>query len=154
MAELLFKNEVYAIVGAAMEVYNQLGPGFSEAIYQEAMEIEVESRKIPNIPQQDIFILYKGRTLKNFFKPDLICYEKIIMELKALDRLTSREEAQLLNYLRATGLPVGMLINFGAEKDLEWKRMILTSKKSVRVPRVITSPGLSGINQPKPIRED
>jgi GxxExxY protein len=92
MAELLFKNEVYAIIGAAMEVYNQLGPGFGEAIYQKAMEIEVESRKIPNNPQQDIFIIYKGHTLKNFFKPDLICYEKIIVELKALDRLTSRED--------------------------------------------------------------
>ena len=140
MAELLFKNEVFAIIGAAMDVYNQLGPGLSEAIYQEAMEIEVESRKIPNNPQQDIFIVYKGHTLRNFFKPDLICYEKIIVELKALDRLTSREEAQLLNYLKATGLPVGLLINFGHEKDLEWKRMAFTGQKSTKIPRVITPP--------------
>src|SRR5215216_4995012 len=116
MAELLYKNEVYAIIGAAMEVYNQLGPGFGEAIYQEAMEIETVSRKIPNKPQQDVFIVYKGTTLKKFFTPDLICYEKIIVEIKAIDRLTTREEAQLLNYLKATGMPVGLLINFGAEK--------------------------------------
>ncbi len=138
-----------------MEVYNQLGPGFSEAIYQEAMEIEANSRKIPNKPQQDVFITYKGTKLKQFLKPDFICYDKIIVELKALDHLTSREEAQLLNYLKATGMSVGLLINFGAERDLEWKRMVLTASKPVRVPRVLT-PSLqsSGSNDPKPIRED
>src|SRR5574339_1070163 len=98
MAELLYKDEVFAIVGAAMEVYNQLGPGFSEAIYQEAMEIETESRRIPNLPQLDVSIKYKGMTLKQFFKPDFIGYNKIIVEIKALDRLTSREESQLFNY--------------------------------------------------------
>lgn len=154
MAELLYKDEVYAIIGAAMEVYNQLGPGFGEAIYQEALEIEVESRKIPNNPQQDIFILYKGQKLKNFFTPDLICYEKIVVELKALDRLTSREESQLLNYLKATGMPVGLLINFGAEKDLEWKRMVLTPQKPTQVPKVLTPTRSPRINDPKPIRED
>ena len=74
MAELLLKDEVYAIIGAAMEVYNNLGPGFGEAIYQDAMEIEVASQKIPNNPQQEIFVFYKGQKLKSFFKPDLICY--------------------------------------------------------------------------------
>ena len=138
MAELLYKNEVYAIIGAAMEVYNQLGPGFGEAIYQEAMKIESDSRKIPNNPQQDIFIEYKGTKLKQFFKPDFICYDKIIVEIKALDRLTSREEAQLLNYLKATSMPVGLLINFGAEKNLEWKRMVLTPKKLIHTPKVLT----------------
>ncbi len=154
MAELLYKNEVYAIVGAAMEVYNQLGPGFGEAIYQEAMEIETKVRTIPNSPQQDIFITYKGKKLKQFFKPDFICYDKIIVEIKALDRLTSREEAQLLNYLKATGMSVGLLINFGAENDLEWKRMVLTKSKPVRVPKVLTPPQPTRINNPKPIRED
>ncbi|HEX9330627.1 MAG TPA: GxxExxY protein [Anaerolineales bacterium] len=154
MAELLYKNEVYAIIGAAMEVYNQLGPGFGEAIYQEAMEIESDSSKIPNNPQQDIFIEYKGTKLKQFFKPDFICYDKIIVEIKALDRLTSREEAQLLNYLKATSMPVGLLINFGAEKNLEWKRMVLTPKKLIHTPKVLTPSRLPGINDPKPIRED
>jgi GxxExxY protein len=154
MAELLYKDEVYAIIGAAMEVYNQLGTSFSEAIYQEAMEIEAASRNIPHKPQQDIYILYKGKPLKNFFKPDLICYEKIIVEIKALDRLSSREESQLLNYLKATGMPVGLLINFGAEQDLEWKRMILTSQKPARVSKVVTPSRMPRNNDPKPIRED
>lgn len=154
MAELLFKDEVYAIIGAAMEVYNQLGPGFGEAIYQEALEIEVESRKIPNNPQQDVFVFYKGLKLKSFFKPDLICYEKIVVELKALDRLTSLEESQLLNYLKATGMPVGRLINFGAQRDLQWKRMVLTAEKPIRVPRVLTLPQQPRINVPKPVDPD
>lgn len=154
MAELLYKDEVYAIVGAAMEVYNQLGPGFSEAIYQEALEIETNLRKISSIPQQDVFITYKGTKLSHFFKPDFICYEKIIVEIKALDRLSSREEAQLLNYLKATGLPLGLLINFGAERDLEWKRMVLTPNKPFQVPRILTPAKAERINDPKPIRED
>lgn len=153
MAELLFKDEVYAIIGAAMEVYNQLGPGFGEAIYQEALEIESISRKLPNNPQQEIHIDYKGTVLKQFFKPDFTYYEKIITEIKAIDRLTSREEAQLLNYLKATGMPVGLLINFGADKDLEWKRMVLT-QKSTRTPRVIIPPQKPRINDPKPIDPD
>lgn len=155
MTELIYKQEVYAIVGAAMEVYNQLGPGFGEDIYQDAMEIEVESRNIPNNPQQEIYVFYKGQKLKNYFKPDLICYEKVVVELKAIDHLTSREESQLLNYLKATGLPVGLLINFGKQNDLEWKRMVLTPDKPARTARVIT-PGNSSprINDPKPIEKD
>jgi len=154
MAELLYKDEVYSIIGAAMEVYNDLGPGFGEAIYQEALEIETDSRKIPNDPQQDICIKYKGIKLKQFFKPDFICYDKIIVEIKALDRLTSHEEARLLNYLKATGLPVGLLVNFGTEKDLEWKRMILTPQKPVHTPNVLTPSRLPRVNNPKPISED
>jgi len=154
MAELLYKTEVYAIIGAAMDVYNHLGPGFGEAIYQEAIEIEVNSRKIPNDPQREIYIDYKGQKLKQFFKPDLICFNTIIVELKALDHLTSREESQLLNYLKATGLPVGLLINFGANKDLEWKRMVLTPKKPIRIPKVLTPQRPPQINNPKPIDSD
>ncbi|MBL8099415.1 MAG: GxxExxY protein [Anaerolineales bacterium] len=154
MTELILKDEVYAIVGAAMEVYNQLGPGFSEAVYQEALEIESTNRNIPNNPQLDIFIEYKGQTLKKFFTPDLICFEKIIVEIKALDKLTSREEAQLLNYLKVTGMPVGLLINFGADNNLEWKRMVFTSQKSFKKPKIIMKPHLTGINDPKIISED
>jgi len=135
--ELLYKDEVYAIIGAAMDVYNNLGPGFLEAVYQEAMEIETLARKIPAAPEQKLFIEYKGAPLKKFYEADLICYEKIIVEIKALDKLTSREEAQLLNYLKATGCPVGVLINFGSRNDLEWKRMVLTPNKQARVHRPI-----------------
>ncbi len=153
MAELSFKDEVYAIIGAAMEVYNQLGPGFSEAIYQEAMEIESDARQLPNNPQQEIYIEYKRTKLKQFFKPDFIFYDNIIVEIKAIDKLTSREESQLLNYLKATNLPVGVLINFGADNDLEWKRMVSTQKAN-RIPKFITPPRKPRINDPKPIDPD
>ncbi|MCC6500531.1 MAG: GxxExxY protein [Anaerolineales bacterium] len=154
MAELLFKSEVYAIIGAAMEVYNQLGPGFGEAIYQEALEIESESRQLPHLAQEEIYIKYKTTKLKQFFKPDFIYFENVIVEIKAIDKLTSREESQLLNYLKATNLPVGVLINFGTDRDLEWKRMVLTPGKILRTPKVIIPPRRPRINDPKPIDSD
>jgi GxxExxY protein len=135
--DLLYKDEVYAIVGAAMEVYNNLGAGFLEAVYQEAMEIETASRKIPALPEQRLYIEYKGMPLKKFYEADLICYEKIIVEIKAMDKLTSREDAQILNYLKATGMQVGVLINFGAHNDLEWKRLVLTQNKQPRAYRPV-----------------
>jgi GxxExxY protein len=131
--ELIYKDEVYSIIGAAMEVYNNLGPGFLEAVYQEAMEIETASRKIPALPEQKLFIDYNGAPLKKFYEADLICYEKIIVEIKALDKLTSREEAQILNYLKATGMQVGILINFGAHNDLEWKHLVFSQNKQPRM---------------------
>jgi GxxExxY protein len=130
MADLLYKDEVYAIVGAAMDVYNDLGPGFLENVYQEAMEIEVITRKIPSRAIQEIHIRYKGRPLKKFYIADLICYDKIIVEIKAMDKLALREEGQLLNYLKATGMKVGVLINFGHYPSLEWKRLIFTKDLS------------------------
>ncbi len=124
MTELLFKDEVYAIIGAAMEVHNVLGSGFLEAVYPEAMEIEEQARDIPYESHQKLKIMYKDRALEKEYEADQVCYGQIIVELKALDRLTSREEAQLLNYLKATGLRVGLLINFGSVGKLEWKRLV------------------------------
>lgn len=124
MTDLLFKDEAYAIVGAAMEAYNQLGPGFLEAVYQEALEIELSERGVPFASQKELCVLYKGRPLKKTYTADLICYEKIIVELKAIDRLTGKDMAQLLNYLKATGLRVGLLINFGNAEKLEWERRV------------------------------
>ena len=124
MAELLLKEEVYAIVGAAMEVHRVLGAGFLEAVYQEAMEIECGQRDIPFQPQPPLALSYKGYQLQQGYFPDLVCYNQIIVELKALDRLSGKEEAQVINYLKATGLRVGLLINFGAS-SLEWKRLVL-----------------------------
>jgi GxxExxY protein len=144
--DLLYKDEVYAIVGAAMEVYNNLGSGFLEAVYQEAMEIETASRKIPALTEQKLYIDYKGTPLKKFYEADLICYDKIIVEIKALDKLTSREEAQILNYLKATGMKVGLLINFGAHNDLEWKRLVLTQTKQPRVYRPVNESKKIGDN--------
>ena len=126
MTELLCKDEVYAIVGAAMEVYNVLGPGFLEAVYQEALEIEFTERDIPFEAQQELRIAFKGRYLKKTYTSDFLVFGKVIVELKALDHLTSHDEAQLLNYLKATGMQVGVLINFGSASKLEWKRMVRT----------------------------
>jgi len=124
VAELLYRDEAYAIIGAAMEVYNQLGPGFLEAVYQEALEIELSECGIPFVSQQELRILYKGRPLKRTYMPDLVCYDKIIVELKALDRLTNKEMAQVLNYLKATGFRLGLLVNFGNSEKLEWERRV------------------------------
>jgi GxxExxY protein len=107
-----------------MEVYNQLGPGFLEAVYQEALEIELSERGLPYVAQKELRILYKGRPLKKTCTPDLICYDKIIVELKALDRLTSKDMAQVLNYLKATGFHLGLLVNFGNSEKLEWERRV------------------------------
>jgi GxxExxY protein len=127
MTELIFKEEVYAIVGAAMEVHRNKGCGFAEPVYQECMEIELPERGIPSTPQKEMPIYYKGRKLKKTYIADFVAHERIIVELKALDKLTGREEAQVINYLKASGLEVGVLINFGAP-SLEWKRIVLTKQ--------------------------
>ena len=132
MAELLFKEEVYAIIGAAMEVHRDKGCGFAEPVYQECMEFELADRGVPNSPQKEMTISYKGRLLKKTYIADFVAYGRIIVELKALDRLTSREESQVINYLKASGLEVGVLINFGAT-SLEWKRIVLTDRGSAVV---------------------
>ena len=119
--ELILKDEVYRIVGAAMEVSKQLGNGFLEAVYQEALGIEFDQRHIPYTSQQRITISYKNTILKKEYIADFVCFEQIIVEIKAIRTITSIEEAQLLNYLKATGFPIGLLINFGTPK-LEWKR--------------------------------
>ncbi|MCQ3937812.1 MAG: GxxExxY protein [Chloroflexi bacterium] len=124
MTDLLYKDEVFAIIGAAMEVHRTLGHGFLEPVYQEAMEIESSERKIPFVSQQVLQIRYKQHILKKEYIADMVCFEKIIVEFKALDKLTGREEAQVINYLKATGYKVGVLINFGSHPKLEWKRFV------------------------------
>ena len=124
MTELLLKDEVYAVIGAAIEVHKELGPGFLEAVYQEAMEIELADRGIPFLAQQPLTIHFKSHVLKKQYEPDLLCYNLLIAELKAENQLTGSDEAQLLNYLKATGLRVGLLINFGSVGRLEWKRYV------------------------------
>jgi GxxExxY protein len=123
--ELIFKDEVYAIMGAAMDVQRELGSGFLESVYQEALEMEFTLRQIPFESQKTIKIAYKGETLKKEFIADLVCFGKIIVELKAQDSLSGKEEAQVLNYLKATGIKLGLVINFGSHPKLEWKRLVL-----------------------------
>jgi GxxExxY protein len=129
MSDLIFKDEVFAIVGAAMEVHKQLGCGFAEPVYQECLEIEYVERKIVAAPQKELPVFYKGRQLKKSYLADFLVYGQIIVEIKALDQLTSREDAQVINYLKASGFELGVLINFGA-RSLEWKRLVKTGKTS------------------------
>ena len=125
MTELLLKDEVYAVVGAAMDVYYRLGRGFLEPVYQEALGIELFRRKIPFEQQQWLTISYKGQPLEKKYKADFICYDQIMVELKALESLSSREVSQLLNYMKATGMHVGLLFNFGSAVRLDWKRYVI-----------------------------
>jgi GxxExxY protein len=125
MDNLLFRKEVYEIVGAAIEVHKELGHGFLEPVYQKALELELSMQKIAFESQKRLKIFYKGIDLEKDYVPDFICDDKIIVEIKALDRLTSKETSQLLNYLKATGLKVGVLINFGSKGKLEWERFVL-----------------------------
>ena len=106
-----------------MEVHKELGCGFLEAVYQEALGQEFSLQRIPNKAQPIIDILYKGVLLEKKYQPDFVCYEKIIVEIKSVSSLSGAEEAQLINYLKATGLKTGLLINFGS-KSLEHKRFV------------------------------
>ena len=124
MVELVLKEEVFAVIGVAIEVHRELGHGFLEAAYQEAMEIELKSRGIPFEAQKPLQIHYKGNLLAKEYFADIVCYGQIIVELKAADRLSGKDRAQMLNYLKATGLRVGLLVNFGSHGKLEWERLV------------------------------
>jgi GxxExxY protein len=113
--------QTYAIIGAAFEVHKLLGQGFLESVYQEALAWELSERGIPFLKEQDLSVQYKGHILKCSYRADFVCYREIIVELKAIGSLTTKEHAQLLNYLKATGLSRGLLLNFGASR-LETKR--------------------------------
>ena len=116
-------QKTFAIIGAAIEVHKELGSGFLEAVYQEALEREFTYQEIPYKSQPPVRIKYKGEPLKKKYEPDFICYDEVIVEIKAMDKLSSNEHAQIINYLKASELKVGLLINFGA-KSLEHKRFV------------------------------
>ena len=116
-------ERTFKIIGAAMEVHKELGHGFLEAVYQEALGREFSIQSIPFESQPIVELFYKGQSLDKKYQPDFVCYSEVIVEIKALAELTGIEEAQLINYLKATGLKVGLLINFGA-KSLEHKRFV------------------------------
>jgi len=125
MAELLLREEVYQIMGAAFEVYAKLGQGFLEPVYQQALAIEFTRRGIPFKAQEPLSIEYKGQKLDRLYKPDFICFGLLIIELKATVALLPRDMGQLLNYMKATNIRVGLLINFGSVGRLEWKRYVI-----------------------------
>ena len=122
---LIYSNETYQIIGASMEVHKTLGPGFLESVYQEALEIELAKREIPFVSQKRIQIKYKDVILNQYYVADLFCYDKIVIELKAVSTILPEHEAQLLNYLKATGTKLGLLFNFG-EESLIFKRFVNT----------------------------
>jgi GxxExxY protein len=125
MSEPLYKDESYRIMGACFEVYKHMGSGFGESVYQECLEIELTEQGIPFVAQRELQIHYKGHLLKQTYKPDFVCYDTIIVELKALSHLAGDHYAQVWNYLKATGLRLGLLINFGHYPLLEHDRIVV-----------------------------
>jgi GxxExxY protein len=121
---LIYKDEAFKIIGAAMDVHSELGCGFLEAVYAEALEIEFNLRNIPYKKNAAIGINYKGITLNKTYIPDYICYDKIIVELKAISKFENINNAQVINYLKATNYKLGILCNFG-EQRLNYKRLVL-----------------------------
>jgi len=122
--EILFKEESYRIVGACFEVYREKGCGFHEPVYQECMEIELRLQGIPYVAQQPLALEYKHCPLRSKYEPDFICHEKIILELKAVSELADEHRAQVLNYLKATGFKLGLLVNFGHYPKAQVERIV------------------------------
>jgi GxxExxY protein len=124
MSDIIYKDESFRIVGACFEVYNEKGSGFTEPVYQECLEIELGLQGIAFTAQAHLPLSYKGRPLRQRFQPDFVCFEKIILEIKAVSALTDEHRSQVLNYLNATGYRLGLLVNFGHQGKLEWERLV------------------------------
>ena len=122
---IIYRNESYKIQGACFEVYKHTGCGFLEAVYQEALEIELQRRDIPYEREKELKIAYDGVELRQTYKADFVCYDKIIVELKAVNALDDVHRAQVYNYLHATGFKLGLLYNFGCTDELEKERIIV-----------------------------
>ena len=125
MAEMIYKEESYRIMGACFEVYTEMGCGFLEPVYQECLELEFQAQSIVFRPQSELTLRYKDRLLEQKYKPDFICFDKIIVEIKAVKELTSEHRAQVHNYLHATGYRLGLLVNFGYYPKVESERIVL-----------------------------
>ncbi len=126
--DVLYKDESYQIMGACFEVYKEKGCGFVEPVYQECLEIELGLQQIPFTAQLDLELGYKGRQLKQVYKPDFVCFDKIILEIKAVSKLTDDHRAQIHNYVKATGYKLGLLVNFGHFPKVEWERIVREQK--------------------------
>ena len=122
----MYKEEGYQVMGAAFEVYNQLGYGMAEEIYQQSLEIELALRGIPFQSKRELTVFYKDHQLDTHYVPDLFAFNAVVIELKAVADLTSDHEAQLFNYMRIARQPVGYLINYGRKGELQWKRFIVS----------------------------
>ena len=124
--DLIFRDEVYRIIGACLAVHKDKGNGFAEPVYQDALEIELECQAIPFDAQHNFPIHYRERQLRHTYTPDLLCFEQIIVELKAARALTDEHRALLMNYLKVARRPLGLLVNFGSHPRLEWERIVLS----------------------------
>lgn len=131
MSDLIYKDESYAIIGACFAVYKEKGCGFVEPVYQECLGIEFEHQKFSFLAQQNLNIYYRGRKLESSYKPDFICFDKIIIEIKAVNSLAKEHHAQVMNYLKATNYQLGLLVNFGHFPNLEYYRIAWSKKLSV-----------------------
>lgn len=125
MSKIIYKEECYLIQGAVFEVYRTMGCGFLEAVYQECLEKEMRTKRIPFVAQSELQLMYKNEPLRQRYRPDLICYDKIIVELKATKQTAPEHKAQLINYLKATGMKLGLLVNFGTYPKADITRMAL-----------------------------
>ena len=125
MSKLILEQETHRILGACFEVYKEKGCGFVEPVYQECLELELASQGIEFLAQKEIGLSYKGRPLKQSYRADFVCFGKVIVEIKAVSALTDEHRAQLMNYLRATGIRVGLLINFSHYPGVEHERFVI-----------------------------
>jgi GxxExxY protein len=123
---MMLKQQGYDLMGAAFEVYNELGYGLAEEVYQQSLEIELQLRSIPFLSKAELDVFYKARMLTTKYRPDLLVFGELVVELKSLKELCSDHEAQLFNYMRIARKQVGYLINFGHKGELEWKRFMLS----------------------------
>jgi GxxExxY protein len=123
--DLILADECYRVMGACFEVYKEKGSGFLEAVYQECMELELTQKNVPYTSQPELALRYKGQLLKQKYKPDLVCFGAMLVELKAVSALNDEHRAQVINYLHASGLRVGLLVNFGHYPKVEWERIVV-----------------------------
>lgn len=123
--DILYREECYQIQGAVFEVYREMGCGFLEAVYQECLEKELSERGIPFVSQPELKLSYKGKPLRQTYIPDFVCHQSIVVELKALATTTGEHKAQVLNYLKATGMRLGLLANFGCYPKATIERIVL-----------------------------
>ena len=123
MTDYILKDKTYAIIGACIKVHNTLGSGFVESVYQEALEKEFVARNIDFIRQKRLNLFYDGQLMTKYFIADFLCFKEIVLEIKAVDYIINEHQRQLLNYLKASRLPLGLLVNFG-QTSLQIKRLI------------------------------
>ena len=124
MAEILFKDESYKIMGAMFEVYKEMGCGFLESVYQECIELEMTEQQIPFVAQFELQLTYKHHQLKSRYIPDVVCYNQIVIELKAVKEIVDEHRAQIHNYLKASGHRLGIIVNFGHYPKLQYERIV------------------------------